>query len=109
MRSCGVPIDLRTRAPTPSDCSLAKKTFRIALGIVILDNFGALSIASGEKAGRPRKSVMMLLEKWSATDLIWVRSVSLYAIDRNAMIVENRKKRTFMRMMFHFIGSVKRR
>lgn len=30
--SCGVPMDLLTRAPAPSDCSTARKALRIARG-----------------------------------------------------------------------------
>ena len=42
---------------------------------------------------------MVLLEKRSVIDSSWARSVSLYAIDKSAMIVENRIKRALMRMV----------
>jgi hypothetical protein len=39
-RSLGVPIERRTRAPTPSDCSVAWKARRIARGIDMIEGGG---------------------------------------------------------------------
>lgn len=52
LRSCAVPTDLRTRAPAPSACSMASKTFAILLGA----GFWAFSDGSlGGMTGRPLK------------------------------------------------------
>lgn len=52
--SFGVPIDLRTLAPTPSDCSMARKAFRMARGT---DMFGdcVREGSCGGTTGRPGK------------------------------------------------------
>ena len=56
LRSFDVPIERRTRAPAPSDCSMAKKAWRIARGI---DMFvGLLGVKKvGGMRGRPKKEV----------------------------------------------------
>ena len=55
-RSLDEPIDRRTRAPTPSDCSIARNDWRIALGTVIFVGFcGAKKV--GGTSGRPKKDV----------------------------------------------------
>ena len=49
-----MPIDRRTRAPAPSDCSIAKKAWRIARGIdMFVGLLGAKSV--GGMRGRPKK------------------------------------------------------
>ena len=53
-RSFGVPIERRTRAPAPSDCSIAKKAWRIARGTVIFVGlFRAKNV--GGTSGSPKK------------------------------------------------------
>lgn len=108
LRSCGVPIDLRTRAPAPSDCSMAKKAFRIARGIVIFADFGAPYICTAGNTGSPRKPAAVLLEMWLLTDSSCARSVSLYATDRNATMIETRMKRNFIRSEALFIEKQQR-
>ena len=55
-RSFDVPIDRRTRAPAPSDCSIAKKAWRIARGIdMFVGLLGAKKV--GGMRGRPKKEV----------------------------------------------------
>ena len=61
LRSCGVPIERRTRAPAPSDCSIAKKALRIARGIVMFAGFDAPYIARGGMRGKPLKAVVLVL------------------------------------------------
>ena len=47
-------MDLRTLAPTPSDCSIARKTCRKARGTVMLAGFEGAKKAGGVKC-RPKK------------------------------------------------------
>ena len=51
LRSLGVPIVRRTRAPMPSDCSMARKTWRIARGA---DMFAGLCDAKKEGGANGR-------------------------------------------------------
>lgn len=44
--SCGVPMDLLTRAPAPSDCSTARKDLRIARGALTFAGVSVMSALS---------------------------------------------------------------
>lgn len=59
LRSCGVPIERRTLAPTPSDCWTAKKALRIARGTDIASAFVSPYISVGGMTGRPSKEVLV--------------------------------------------------
>ena len=51
-----MPIERRTRAPAPSDCSIAKKAWRIARGTVMFVGLlGAKKV--GGTRGSPKKDV----------------------------------------------------
>ena len=51
-----MPIERRTRAPAPSDCSIAKKAWRIVRGIdMFVGLLGAKNV--GGMRGRPKKEV----------------------------------------------------
>lgn len=56
-------MDLRTLAPTPSDCSIARKTCRIARGTVMLAGFDDAKKAGGVKR-RPKKNGLVFWD-WS--------------------------------------------
>lgn len=62
-RSCGVPMERRTRAPAPSDCSTARKALRIALGTVIFAGLVPPYNARRGRNGRPLKDVVVVLSK----------------------------------------------
>lgn len=57
-------MDRRTRAPAPSDCSVAKKALRIARGTVIFTDFGALKNARVAVTGKPLKRAVVLSKKF---------------------------------------------
>ena len=49
-----MPIERRTRAPAPSDCSIARKAWRIARGMdMFVGLLGAKNV--GGTSGRPKK------------------------------------------------------
>jgi hypothetical protein len=91
-----VPIDLRTLAPAPSDCSIARKALRIALETVIFADFRAPEIALGGNRGSPLKLVVLVLLTSSFIVPKCRRSVSLNAIARNAMVIEKRIRYVFI-------------
>ena len=53
LRSFDVPIERRTRAPAPSDCSMARKAWRIARGTVMF-----VGLLEEKKLGGTRGSPM---------------------------------------------------
>lgn len=54
-----MPIDLRTLAPAPSDCSMARNACRIPRGTLMLAGlFGAKNV--GGTSGRPKNEVVGL-------------------------------------------------
>lgn len=95
--SCGVPIERRTRAPAPSDCSMARKALRIARVTVMFAGFGVPYIEIGGNSGRPL-NVVVFSDDMLLKDSRLVRIVSLFvnAIVRIAIIVEIVKRRNFI-------------
>lgn len=55
-RSLGVPIERRTRAPAPSDCSIARKAWRIARGRLMFVGLSGAKNVGGTR-GSPKKEV----------------------------------------------------
>ncbi len=55
-RSFDVPIERRTRAPAPSDCSMARKAWRIARGTVMFVGLLEAKKVGGTR-GSPKKDV----------------------------------------------------
>ena len=54
-----MPIERRTRAPAPSDCSIARKAWRMVLGTLMFAGLeGAKNV--GGMRGRPKKEVVGL-------------------------------------------------
>jgi hypothetical protein len=101
--SCGVPIDRRTLAPTPSDCSTARNALRIALETVIFAVFGMPYIDFNGNKGSPLNTVVLGFLNRSCIVSRFKRSVSLNAIARIAMVIEEKRKRTFMEIEASFI------
>ena len=61
LRSFEVPIERRTRAPAPSDCSMARNACLIPLGTVIFAGlFGAKKV--GDMRVRPKKEGILVLK-----------------------------------------------
>lgn len=98
-----VPIDLLTLAPAPSDCSMARNAFRIALGTVMFADFGIPYIDLGGKRGSPLKAVVLVFLISSVIVSSSVRRLSLNATARNAIVIEKTRKRTFMEIEGSFI------
>ena len=63
-----MPIERRTRAPAPSDCSMARKAWRIARGT---DMFAGLEGAKKEGGvnERPRKAEV---DEFEEDDVVWL-------------------------------------
>ena len=59
LRSLGMPIERRTRAPAPSDCSTARKAWRMALGTLMLAGLEDAKNVGGMR-GRSKKEVVGL-------------------------------------------------
>ena len=57
-----MPIERRTRAPAPSDCSVARKARAMARGTVMFAGLVGAKEVGGMK-GRPKKVVLGLLEE----------------------------------------------
>jgi len=77
---------------------MARNALRIARGIVMFAVFGAPYIALGGKSGRPLKfnCGIVVFVRRPVIDSMWGKSVSLNAIERNAMRIENRMRRIFI-------------
>ncbi len=58
-RSFGVPMERRTRAPAPSDCSMARKACLMARGTVMLAGLSEAKKVAGIR-GRPKNEVDFL-------------------------------------------------
>ena len=88
--SLGVPIERRTVAPAPSDCSIASKTVRIARG------FGEVALSDGSSGGitgRPTKveEGAMVDRALFATALSELFEIVLSVLDRkNARMYSRR-------------------
>ena len=89
-------MDLRTLAPAPSDCSMARNALRIALETVIFAVLGAPYIALGGNRGSPLKFVELVFLRSSVMFSKCERSVSLNAIARKATVIEKNTKKTFI-------------
>lgn len=95
-------MERRTRAPAPSDCSMAKKALRIARGTDILAGF---EVVVGRMNGSPSNMFAAAVVLWrldfstSASISTWERRKARNTIDTNATVIVERSKMTFIRSM----------
>lgn len=107
--SCGVPMDLLTRAPAPSDCSTARKALRIARG--------ALTFAEESVMAALSMLLLLLLLVVRITRLSYkAEAVSMMCslnktTDKIPTVMESRIAKSFIRglngwVLDHFIYSL---
>lgn len=73
-RNFGVPTLLRTRAPAPSDCSIARNDFAILRGANVVRG------SSGGMTGRPRNMVVPLESDMAVVVLVENRARAIGVI-----------------------------